>query len=144
MADVTTMIVSGPLCADAADCRLLGSALFGEELAGAEPHGLRIGVSRATSSPRTSLPRCARPARRRPPTLAEAAGGEVRTVSLPDLDASALAAVLIANGETMGELRPRRLNELEPGAEPGLPRLRQVPDADAGRGAGQGGRVYAP
>ena len=33
MADVTTMIVSGPLCADAADCRLLGSALFGEELA---------------------------------------------------------------------------------------------------------------
>ena len=36
MADVTTMIVSGPLCADAADCRLLGSALFGEELAAGE------------------------------------------------------------------------------------------------------------
>ena len=32
MAAVTTTIVSGPLCADAADCRLLGSALFGEEL----------------------------------------------------------------------------------------------------------------
>ena len=44
MAAVTTMIVSGPLCADAADCRLLGSVLFGEELAAGEAAGLRIGV----------------------------------------------------------------------------------------------------
>ena len=46
MAEVSTTIVSGPLCADAADCRLLGSALFGEELAAGEPRGLRIGVIR--------------------------------------------------------------------------------------------------
>ncbi|MFL5901094.1 MAG: amidase [Solirubrobacterales bacterium] len=32
MEPVTNLIVSGPLCADAADCRLLGSALFGEDL----------------------------------------------------------------------------------------------------------------
>src|SRR5262245_53288399 len=44
MAKVTTTIVSGPLCADAADCRLLGSVLFGEELAAGEAAGLRIGV----------------------------------------------------------------------------------------------------
>src|SRR3954447_21011439 len=44
MAAITTMIVSGPLCADAADCRLLGSTLYGEEMAAGEPDGLRIGV----------------------------------------------------------------------------------------------------
>ena len=33
------LIVSGPLCADAADCRLLGSALYGEELAGRRRRG---------------------------------------------------------------------------------------------------------
>jgi hypothetical protein len=43
---VTTLIVSGPLCADAADCRLLGSVLFGEELAAGDAAGLRIGVVR--------------------------------------------------------------------------------------------------
>src|SRR5215207_8278551 len=32
MAELSTTIVSGALCADAADCRLLDSALFGEEL----------------------------------------------------------------------------------------------------------------
>jgi len=42
----TDTIVSGPLCRDAADCRLLASALFGEELPVAEPSGLRIGVIR--------------------------------------------------------------------------------------------------
>src|ERR687898_1848375 len=40
----TTTIVSGPLCADAADCRLLAGALFGEELSRGEPRGLRIGL----------------------------------------------------------------------------------------------------
>ncbi len=30
MAAITSLIVSGPLCADAADCRLLGSVLYGE------------------------------------------------------------------------------------------------------------------
>src|SRR5215218_10702377 len=39
MAGISTTIVSGPLCADAGDCLLLGSALFGEELAAGEPHG---------------------------------------------------------------------------------------------------------
>ncbi len=40
----TTTIVSGPLCRDAADCRLLGGVLFGEVLASREPAGLRIGI----------------------------------------------------------------------------------------------------
>lgn len=42
----TETIVSGPLCADAGDARLLASVLFGQELAAGEPGGLRIGVVR--------------------------------------------------------------------------------------------------
>src|SRR5215203_6736767 len=42
----TETIVSGPLCRDAADCRLLASVLFGEELATSDPQGPRIGVIR--------------------------------------------------------------------------------------------------
>ena len=44
MAALTTTIVSGPMCADAADCRMLGSALFGEPLEAGDAAGLRIGV----------------------------------------------------------------------------------------------------
>src|SRR4051812_3320335 len=40
----TTTIVSGPLCRDAADCRLLGGVLFGEVLEGGNAHGMRIGI----------------------------------------------------------------------------------------------------
>src|SRR3954453_3191942 len=41
--DQTTTIVSGPLCREAADCRLLGGVLYGEVLASEDPGGLRIG-----------------------------------------------------------------------------------------------------
>jgi Asp-tRNA(Asn)/Glu-tRNA(Gln) amidotransferase A subunit family amidase len=40
----TRTIVSGPLCRDAADARLLGSVLFGEPLSAGEARGLRIGI----------------------------------------------------------------------------------------------------
>jgi Asp-tRNA(Asn)/Glu-tRNA(Gln) amidotransferase A subunit family amidase len=40
----TTTVVSGPLCRDAADCRLLGGVLMGRELEAGTPRGLRIGV----------------------------------------------------------------------------------------------------
>ena len=43
----TTTIVSGPMCGDAASCRLLGSALFGEELPPSDAAGLRIGIRQA-------------------------------------------------------------------------------------------------
>ena len=47
MARVTTTIVSGPLCADAADCRLLGSASCSARSCRAgDAAGLRIGVVR--------------------------------------------------------------------------------------------------
>jgi Asp-tRNA(Asn)/Glu-tRNA(Gln) amidotransferase A subunit family amidase len=118
MADVTTMIVSGPLCADAADCRLLGSALFGEQIAGSELDGLRIGVLEGDVVAEDVAPEVREACEAATADLAEATGGEVRTVSFPDLDASALAAVLIANGESMGDYGPRRLNELSPELSP--------------------------
>jgi Asp-tRNA(Asn)/Glu-tRNA(Gln) amidotransferase A subunit family amidase len=44
LATATRTIVSGPLCRDAGDCRLLGSVLFGEPLAASEATGPRIGI----------------------------------------------------------------------------------------------------
>jgi Asp-tRNA(Asn)/Glu-tRNA(Gln) amidotransferase A subunit family amidase len=44
--------------------------------------------------------------------------GEVLEVELPDLDAAALATVLIANTESLGEASPQRLNNLDPEISP--------------------------
>ena len=99
MAAMTTTIVSGPLCADAADCRLLGSALFGEELAAGDAAGLRIGVVRDAVSEDVA------------PEVREACeaaiealrGGDRRRrssrSSFADLEPATLAAILIANTE---------------------------------------------
>ena len=138
MADVTTMIVSGPLCADAADCRLLGSALFGEELAaGADPAGLRIGVLDGDA-------------------VAEDVAPEVREACEAAIEA--LREATGRRGPHDRARRPRRLGagrgdhrqrrgarrghasaaqRAQPRADPDQPRLRQVPDAAAGRGGGQ-------
>jgi aspartyl-tRNA(Asn)/glutamyl-tRNA(Gln) amidotransferase subunit A len=45
-ATATTTIVSGPLCRDAADCRMLASALFEEPVASGAAMGLRIGITK--------------------------------------------------------------------------------------------------
>ena len=106
MAAITTMIVSGPLCADAADCRLLGSALFGEELA-----GRRRRRAADRRRPRRRLrgrrPRGARGLRGGDRGAREARpAARSREIELADLDASALAAVLIANAEGLGGVTP--------------------------------------
>ena len=117
MAAYSTMIVSGPLCADAADCRLLGSALYGEVLSRGEPRGLRIGVVRDAVSEDVEAPvraSCAKAIG----LLSDATDGEMVEIELPDLDPSALAAVLIANTEGMNGLTPERLNRLDPELSP--------------------------
>jgi Asp-tRNA(Asn)/Glu-tRNA(Gln) amidotransferase A subunit family amidase len=118
MANVTTMIVSGPLCADAADCRLLGSALFGEELAAGEPSGLRIGVIEGDVVAEDVSPEVREACEAAIEDLRAASGGEVRRIELADLDASALAAVLISNAEGLGGETPERLNRLSPELSP--------------------------
>jgi len=117
MADYSSTIVSGPLCVDAADCRLLGSVLCGEELARGEARGLRIGVVRDAVSEDvepTVRAACAKAIG----VLSETSGGEIVEIELPDLDAAALAAVLIANTEGMNGLTPERLNNLDPELSP--------------------------
>jgi Asp-tRNA(Asn)/Glu-tRNA(Gln) amidotransferase A subunit family amidase len=117
MAGVSTTIVSGPLCVDAADARLLASVLCGEELAAAEPRRLRIGIVRdvATDDVAPAVRDACEQAIR---TLAEESGGELVEVELADLEAAAMATVLIANTEGLNGLSPERLNRLDPGLSP--------------------------
>lgn len=117
MAAYSTTIVSGPLCLDAADCRLLGSALCGEALAAGEAGGLRIGVIRDPVSEDVA-PAVGAACAEAIEALREASGGEIVEIGLADLDASALAAVLIANTEGMSGLTPDRLNHLDPELSP--------------------------
>jgi Asp-tRNA(Asn)/Glu-tRNA(Gln) amidotransferase A subunit family amidase len=117
MDGVSTTIVSGPLAADAADCRLLGSSLFGEDLPAGDAAGLRIGVIRDAVSEDVA-PEVREACEEAIEALRAQSGGEVVEVELPDLDAAALATVLIANTESLGEATPERLNDLDPEISP--------------------------
>jgi aspartyl-tRNA(Asn)/glutamyl-tRNA(Gln) amidotransferase subunit A len=117
MAEVSSTIVSGPLCADAADCRLLGSALFGEKLQKGEPRNLRIGVIRGEVSEDVA-PQVRAACETAIEDLRRETGGEVREIELPELAAATLATVLIANTESLGGITPERLNSLDPELSP--------------------------
>lgn len=113
MAPITTLIVSGPLCADAADCRLLGSVLYGEELNPGDAAGLRIGVVRDEVSEDVT-PEVGDACEAAIEALRAETGGDVREISLPDLPAATLAAILIINSESMSGVNPAHLNHLSP------------------------------
>lgn len=117
MAQLSSTIVSGPLCADAADCRLLGSVLCGEELRAGEAKGLRIGVVRDEVSEDVA-PAVREACEAAIEDLRRETGGEVREVELPELAAATLATVLIANGESLAGITARRLNRLDPELSP--------------------------
>jgi aspartyl-tRNA(Asn)/glutamyl-tRNA(Gln) amidotransferase subunit A len=117
MAGVSSTIVSGPLCADAADCRLLGSVLCGEELRQEEPRALRIGVIRGEVSEDVA-PEVGVACEAAIEDLRRETGGEVREIELPELAAATLATVLIANTESLGAITPERLNNLDPELSP--------------------------
>jgi aspartyl-tRNA(Asn)/glutamyl-tRNA(Gln) amidotransferase subunit A len=117
MAAISTTIVSGPLCADAADCRLLGGALFGESLAAGEARDLRVGIVRdnVTDDVAPAVRDACETAIK---ALVEGTGGEVREIELADIEPAALATVLIANTEGLAGLSPSRLNNLDPELTP--------------------------
>jgi aspartyl-tRNA(Asn)/glutamyl-tRNA(Gln) amidotransferase subunit A len=117
MAGVSTTIVSGPLCADAADSRLFASTLFGSELQAGEARGLRIGVVRDEVSEDVA-PAVAEACEAAVEELRRETGSEVRVVELPGLPAATLATVLIANSESLGGITPERLNHLDPELSP--------------------------
>ncbi len=134
MAGASSTIVSGPLCADAADARLLGSALFGEELAAGDGVGLRIGVIRDTVSEDVS-PEVRDACEAAIEAMRAETGGELREVSLADVEAASLATVLIANVDSLGGVAPERLNRLHPEISPinrGFMKYRMLLPASAG------------
>jgi Asp-tRNA(Asn)/Glu-tRNA(Gln) amidotransferase A subunit family amidase len=107
----TETIVSGPLCRDAADCRLLASAMFGENLSAGELSGTRIGVVRdpywsdCTPAVREACESALE-------ALRSEVGGEVIEVEIPDSDLILPAAVLVAQAEEAAHLTPGNLNAL--------------------------------
>ncbi|MEX2448300.1 MAG: amidase [Solirubrobacterales bacterium] len=117
MAPVTETIVAGPLCADAADCRLLGAALCGEELPAGDAAGLRIGVVRASVSEDVD-PEVGEACEAAIEALRAETGGTVVEVELPGLEAATIAAILTINAETMHGIAPQQLNELHPELSP--------------------------
>jgi Asp-tRNA(Asn)/Glu-tRNA(Gln) amidotransferase A subunit family amidase len=117
MAAASTTIVSGPLCADAADCRLLGSVLYGEQLAAGTVDGLRIGVIRDEVSEDVA-PAVREACEAAIEGLRGECGGEVQEIELPELAAATLATILIANSEGLGGATPERLNALDPELSP--------------------------
>ena len=117
MAATTSLIVSGPLCADAADCRLLGSALFGEAIPAGDAAGLRIGVVRDPVSEDVA-PEVRDACEEAIEALRAETGGSVHEVELADLEAATLAAILIINAESLGGVTPELLNDLDPEVSP--------------------------
>jgi Asp-tRNA(Asn)/Glu-tRNA(Gln) amidotransferase A subunit family amidase len=117
MAAVTSLIVSGPLCVDAADCRLLSSALFGEDLRAGDAAGLRIGVVRDTASEDVA-PEVGEACEAAIEALRAETGGEVREIELANLEQATLAAILAINGESLAGVTPQQLNELHPEISP--------------------------
>jgi indoleacetamide hydrolase len=107
----TETIVSGPLCHDAADCRLLASVMFGEELLADEANGLRIGVIRDPYWT-DSAPGVREACQVALDALRAEVDGEVIQVDLPDRDLILPAAVLVAQAEEAAHLTPANLNAL--------------------------------
>jgi indoleacetamide hydrolase len=107
----TETIVSGPLCRDAADCRLLASAMFGEELAPGKATGLRIGVIRDPYWS-DSAPGIREACESALESLRSEADGEVIEVEIPGQDLILPTAVLVAQAEEAAHLTPANLNAL--------------------------------
>jgi len=117
MAAVSTTIVSGPLCADAADARLLASALFREPLEAGDASGLRIGIVRGDVTDDVA-PAVRDACEVAINELVKETGGELVEVELEGLDPAALATILLANTEGLAGISPSRLNSLDPELSP--------------------------
>jgi aspartyl-tRNA(Asn)/glutamyl-tRNA(Gln) amidotransferase subunit A len=109
----TTTIVSGPLCRDAADCRLLGGVLFGEVLGEGGARGLRIGVVPGELWDDTQ-PAVREACRGALETLRDATGSEVREVDFAGREHVLIASVLIGQTEDLAHVTPERIEALGP------------------------------
>jgi Asp-tRNA(Asn)/Glu-tRNA(Gln) amidotransferase A subunit family amidase len=124
----TETIVSGPICRDAADVRLLASVLFGRELRAGEPGALRIGI---VHDPLWDdcHPGVVEACESALEGLREEVGGNVEELELPELQLFTIAAILIAQSEEATELTATKLNGLSEELSPinrGLLKLRAI------------------
>jgi Asp-tRNA(Asn)/Glu-tRNA(Gln) amidotransferase A subunit family amidase len=107
----TETIVSGPLCRDAADCRVLAAAMFREDLPAGDASGLRIGLIRDPYW-NDSAPGVREVCESALENLRSEVGGEVIEIEIPDQDLILPAAVLVAQAEEAAHLTPQNLNAL--------------------------------
>jgi aspartyl-tRNA(Asn)/glutamyl-tRNA(Gln) amidotransferase subunit A len=107
----TTTIVSGPLCRDAADCRLFGGVLFGEVLEGGEARGLRIGVVPGELWDDTQ-PAVREACQTALETLRETTRSEVAEVDFDGRAHVLIASVLIGQTEDLAQMTPERIEAL--------------------------------
>jgi Asp-tRNA(Asn)/Glu-tRNA(Gln) amidotransferase A subunit family amidase len=107
----THTIVSGPLCRDAPDCRLLASVLFGTELSAGDADVRRIGVVRDPLWD-DCRPEVTEACEHALEALRDELGAEVVEIELPELTLFVIAAILIAQSEEAAELTPAKLNAL--------------------------------
>jgi len=104
----TTTIVSGPMCRDAADCRLLGGALFGDELTAREPDGLRIGIVSGELWDDCD-PEVNAGCRQATQALREASGGTITEVDFAGREHVLISSILVGSTEELADTTPERV-----------------------------------
>jgi aspartyl-tRNA(Asn)/glutamyl-tRNA(Gln) amidotransferase subunit A len=107
----TTTIVSGPLCRDAADCRLLGGVLCGDVLATRDRHRLRIGVVPGELWDDCD-PEVIRACRQAVESLREVTAGTIADVDFEGREHVLIASVLIGQTEELADATPERIAAL--------------------------------
>jgi aspartyl-tRNA(Asn)/glutamyl-tRNA(Gln) amidotransferase subunit A len=104
----TTTIVSGPICRDAADCRLLGSVLFSQALATGEPDGLRIGIVPGELWDDCD-PEVTAACREAVEALGEATSGTIADVDFAGREHVMMSSILVGSTEELADMTPGRI-----------------------------------
>jgi aspartyl-tRNA(Asn)/glutamyl-tRNA(Gln) amidotransferase subunit A len=104
----TTTIVSGPMCRDAADCRLLGGVLFGDELTAREPDGLRIGIVPGELWDDCD-PEVNAACRQAVEALREASVGTITEVDFAGREHVLISSILVGSTEELADMTPERV-----------------------------------
>jgi Asp-tRNA(Asn)/Glu-tRNA(Gln) amidotransferase A subunit family amidase len=107
----TTTIVSGPLCRDAADCRLLGGVLFGEVLGDSQVDGMRIGVVPGELWD-DCQPAIVEACRESLDALRGATGASVSDVEIEGREHILIASILVGQTEDLAHVTPERIEAL--------------------------------
>jgi aspartyl-tRNA(Asn)/glutamyl-tRNA(Gln) amidotransferase subunit A len=108
----TTTIVSGPLCRDAADCRLLGGVLFGEVLGEGQAKELTIGVVPGELWD-DCQPAVVEACREALDLLRDATGSSVTDVEIAGREHILISSILVGQTEDLAHMTPERIAGLD-------------------------------